>query len=572
MQTDTDTQERSTAEHSSPSHLTDPPVTISADKATQFPELPDGSPSFTKQLPSGAFTQTLALALVLQHQQAAGARACSDACAHALTEANSMRQMAAFERSARLRAQQEASSLRASHDATQAELGREKARLSAQEASAGQAEAAAQELLPVDKATQFPEPTDSSTSCTQQLPPAASMQSLALVLVLQHRQASILQAQADAQADASSMRQVASFEKRTRLRAQQEVLTLQALHEAAMQKMTADFAAQEAFARQADAAAKESAQLSCQNLYDMEAAVKSCSDLVRDMSELKVSYETSEAALQAANAQCAELNDQLQARQQEMARQGQWQATLQQQVNDERARRQWCENQAAFAAEENKKQVWQLQQQIQAASSQWQSACQKLQQDDGRLRADLNRCQASLTAERRAAEGSNQEVKQLRQQVQQLLSQQQAAAQKLQAEAAACKEDAARYRSEREQARYDLAQLAEAKAAADQTIAAHWKAGAAKDAAIKDTSMKLASAIAQASVIHNPDLQFRREDGHVNLVLCLPQSGLLNHRLMSLGKKRPAFRLTALDPSICDIKPAICRGPCCPSIVWPHFA
>ncbi|KAK9837594.1 hypothetical protein WJX74_001141 [Apatococcus lobatus] len=309
-----------------------------------------------------------------------------------------------------------------------------------------------------------------------------------------------------AQADASNMRQAANFEKRARVRAQQEAASLRGSQEAlqaALQKATADFAAQEAFARQADAAAKESAQLSCKNLYDMEAAVQGCSNLVRDMSELKMCYERSEAALQATNAQCAQLNQQLLAKQQELGGQAQWQTALQQQLNEERSGRQWLEQQAAMAAGESKKEVQKLQQQAQAASSDWQRAYQQLQQQEQALKADLSRCQASLSAERGAAESSNLEAKQLRLQMQQLLSQQQAAVQQLQEEATACKQDAVRYRSERDQALYDLAQLAEAKAAADQNIAAHWRAGAAKDAAIKDTSMKLASAIAQAGQYRN---------------------------------------------------------------------
>lgn len=501
-------QEPTADERPSPKHPTVSPGESCSDKATQFPEPVDGSSSKrTHQGPSWAPVQSLALALALQHGQGAALQASSISCAEARAEIDRVQQTASFEKAARLRAQRELASLRASRDAMQAELHQERAKLSAQEASARQAAAAVLELLPADKATQFPEPSDGSSICTQKLPPATSMQSLALALVLRQQQAAKLQAASDAcaeaQADAASMRQEASFQKRARIRAQQEASALQASRDTlqtALQKATADVAAQEAFARQANAAAKESAQLSCKNEYELEAASKKCSELVNELSETKRSYRTSEVDLQAANEQCTDLRAQLHVRQEELARQADWQVGLKLQLKIARSSVQRLERQAAAAADENKKQLWRLQEQLQAASQtleQHQRASQQLQQDDETLKGHLSSCQAALVAERRAAEGSNQEAKQLRLQMQQLLSQQQVATQKLQKELVAFKEDASRYRSEREQARNDLAKLAEAKAAADQTIAAHWRAGAAKDAAIKDTTVKLASAMAQ---------------------------------------------------------------------------
>ena len=346
------------------------------------------------------------------------------------------------------------------------------------------------------------------------------LQAVALAAVFHHQQASALLASRSAckraSADVAAWRQTAKSKEAAALQSQQStasLLTIQKDLQSEIQKGQAILSAQEAFARQAEAAAREAADQNYSLQYAKDQAVAQGATLQHELSGCIESLKQSEAASAAATAECADLKAQLHTMQRHLSAQQVTQERLQHELDQARVSRDKASAlsaadcaEAIMAITERQR----LQQELDQAKAsaplpasvdeaqmlqkilvRERAVSKQLVKDNEVLQQKLKLARASTASitERSAAAASVKEAEKLRQQ----LLQEQAASRQLQEEVTAAQLLGNRRKSERDANREELARLAQAHAAADQTISSHWRASAARDAAIKDLQARLAA-------------------------------------------------------------------------------
>ncbi len=239
------------------SSLTQCPSKIAADKATQVPEEVEGVETAVAQGPSPGSLQALAWAIVMAHHQSARMQASMQANQAAQADAARQLQAASFEKTARLRAQQQASATAAALTDVESELQEARSKLSARDRHA---EAAAEKAI-------------------------ASAAAFAAV------QAELNKMASDVSAEQAKIRMAEAALKEATISA-----AIHADVQAELQRARSNVSAQEAFARQAEAAQKDATNHigSLQHLNTQAIAI--CSALKRQLLDRADSLKVSEAA------------------------------------------------------------------------------------------------------------------------------------------------------------------------------------------------------------------------------------------------------------------------------------